>query len=105
MKQLLIIHTHQKYEGISEGKLNETLAGITKQFFDNIDWKYEETFISKGYNSREEVEKHLMADLVIIHTPIFWFNTSCRGTFERRVIGSRDNPKGDESTLKTHYNP
>ncbi|MBU2994798.1 NAD(P)H-dependent oxidoreductase [Cellulophaga baltica] len=75
MKELLIIHTHQKYEGISEGKLNETLSNVTKQLFENANWNMEQTFISNGYNLKNEVEKHLKADLVIIHTPIFWFNT------------------------------
>ncbi|KIX22453.1 flavodoxin [Flavobacterium sp. 316] len=75
MKELLIIHTHQKYEGISEGKLNKTLADTTRLFFKNQNWHLEETFIGKGYDSKTEVEKHLKADLIIIHTPIFWFNT------------------------------
>lgn len=75
MKELLIIHTHQKYEGISEGKLNKTLANITKHFFEKQNWNFEETFIEKGYDVKEEVRKHLKADLIIIHTPVFWFNT------------------------------
>lgn len=75
MNSLLIIHTHQKYEGISEGRLNETLANVTKQFFQNQNWNIEETHIVKGYDVKGEVEKHLKTDLIIIHTPVFWFNT------------------------------
>jgi len=56
MKELLIIHTHQKYEGISEGKLNETLANTTKEFFENENWNWEETYIIKGYDIKDEVQ-------------------------------------------------
>jgi len=75
MKELLIIYTHQKYEGISEGRLNETLANTTKHFFVKENWNWTETHIAKGYNIKDEVQKHLKADLIIIHTPVFWFNT------------------------------
>lgn len=74
MNELLIIHTHQLYEGISEGKLNETLADVTKQMFSNLNWNFEETIIAKGYDISTEVKKHLKADLIIVHTPVFWFN-------------------------------
>lgn len=75
MKELFILQAHQKYEGISEGRLNETLAHLTKQFFSNQSWNIQETIIANGYDVKNEVKKHLKADLIIIHTPIFWFNT------------------------------
>lgn len=73
-KRVLLIHTHQKYDGVSEGKLNKTLAGHAKSFFENRQFEVMETFIQDGYEPVAEVEKHLVADLVIIQTPVFWFN-------------------------------
>lgn len=75
MKELLILNTHQEYKGISEGRLNKTLAYTTKQFFSSKNWNIKETTIANGYDIKTEVEKHLKADLIIIHTPVFWFNT------------------------------
>jgi modulator of drug activity B len=74
-KRILLIHTHQKYDGVSEGKLNKTLAGHAKSFFEGKRFEVQETFIDNGYEPQAEVEKHLNADLVIIQTPVFWFNT------------------------------
>lgn len=73
-KKILIIHTHQIYEGISEGKLNKKMAMQAKVFFEGKDYEVLETFIQHGYNVEEEIEKHLKADLVLIQTPINWFN-------------------------------
>ncbi|REG99486.1 NAD(P)H-dependent oxidoreductase [Flavobacterium aquicola] len=73
-KKILIIHTHQVYEGISEGKLNKTLALQAKTFFEKKGYEVLETMITDGYNPEQEIEKHVQADLVIIQTPVNWFN-------------------------------
>ncbi len=36
-------------------------------------WEVSQTAIEKGYDSEEEVEKHLKADLIITQSPIYWF--------------------------------
>jgi modulator of drug activity B len=74
MKEVLIVNAHQKYEGISEGRLNKTLAQQAKSFFREHDIRVSETVIDQGYDIDEEVEKHLVSDLVILQTPINWAN-------------------------------
>lgn len=74
MKQVLIINAHQKYEGVSEGKLNKTLAQQAKSFFTAKGIVVADTILEDGYNVEEEVEKHLNSDLVIIQTPVYWAN-------------------------------
>lgn len=74
MKEVLIINAHQKYDGISEGRLNKTLAQQAKSFFRENDLRVSETIIDQGYNADEEVEKHLLSDLIILQTPINWAN-------------------------------
>jgi len=75
MKKILIINAHQKYEGFSEGKLNETFTNIAKDTFEAADCEVKTTYIEKGYDISEEVEKHEWAELVITQTPVNWFNT------------------------------
>jgi modulator of drug activity B len=74
MKEVLIINAHQKYDGISEGKLNKTLAQQAKSFFREHDIRVSETIIDQGYDVDEEVEKHLLSDLIVLQTPINWAN-------------------------------
>lgn len=74
MKEVLIINAHQKYDGISEGRLNKTLAQQAKSFFREHDIRVSETIIDQGYDVDEEVEKHLLSDLVVLQTPINWAN-------------------------------
>lgn len=73
-KKILLINTHQKYDGVAEGRLNKTLTAHAKSFFESQQFEVMETFINNGYEPKKEVEKHLSADLVIIQTPVFWFN-------------------------------
>jgi len=74
MKEVLIINAHQKYDGISEGRLNKTLAQQAKSFFRDHDIRVSETIIDQGYDVDEEVEKHLLSDLVVLQTPVNWAN-------------------------------
>ena len=74
MKEVLIINAHQKYDGISEGRLNKTLALQAKSFFREHDIRVSETIIDQGYDVDEEVEKHLLSDLIVLQTPINWSN-------------------------------
>jgi modulator of drug activity B len=74
MKEVLIVNAHQKYEGISEGRLNKTLAEQAKSFFREHNIRVLETVIDQGYDVDEEVEKHLKSDLVVLQTPINWAN-------------------------------
>lgn len=71
--KILIINAHLTYPGWSEGKLNLTLMNLAKDFFAERGHQVAETFVERGYNPEEEVEKHVAADLVILQTPVNWF--------------------------------
>lgn len=73
MKKIFIINGGQKF-GHSGGKFNETIAAATKSFFtEQADFDVKTTNINDAYNPKEEVEKYVWADVVIYHTPIWWF--------------------------------
>lgn len=73
MKNILIINAHQFYEGISTGRLNNTMADIIKEEMEKQGYLVKQTAIEHGYDIAEEVQKHLWADLIILQSPVFWF--------------------------------
>ncbi|RIV36685.1 flavodoxin family protein [Flagellimonas lutimaris] len=75
MKTALIINAHQKWEKMSEGKLNEFFEQSIIDYLVGKNIKVITTKIATGYKVNEEIEKHEVADLVITQTPVFWFNT------------------------------
>lgn len=72
-KKVLLINTHLTYPNWTEGKLNNAFIKIAKDFFISKSFQVLETKIEDGYNSVEEVEKHLEADIVILQMPVNWF--------------------------------
>jgi len=74
-KHIHIVNAHQHYSGISEGELNRTLASVTKSFCEEIGFSWSETVIEEGYSAEKEVANYLKADFVVIHVPVYWFNT------------------------------
>jgi len=74
MKKIFIINAHQFYEN-SPGKLNEAMIKIMRGELEAMDCKIKLTNIEKGYDAKEEVEKHLWADIIITQSPVFWFGT------------------------------
>jgi len=75
MQKALLINAHQFYEGFSEGKLNKTMADVTKEELEAKGREVKLTYIEKGYDINEEVEKHLWADIIITQSPVYWFGT------------------------------
>ena len=75
MKKVLIINAHQKYEGFSDGKLNQTFMETAKETLEAKGCEVKITYIEKGYDVTEEIAKHEWADLVITQSPVYWFNT------------------------------
>lgn len=75
MKNILIINAHKKWEGMSEGKLNERFQNEITTYFIEKEFVIKITKIEDGYDITEEIIKHEWADLVITQTPVFWFNT------------------------------
>ena len=73
MKNILIINAHQFYEGISTGKLNNSVAEVIQQEMEQRGFNVKQTYIEQGYDINEEVEKHLWADVLITQSPVYWF--------------------------------
>lgn len=71
---VLLINAHLNYPGWSEGTLNSTMTDIAKSFYADGGHTVTETYIERGYDPEEEVQKHVDADLVILQTPINWFS-------------------------------
>lgn len=74
-QSLQLINAHQFYEGFAEGKLNKTMAGVIKDEMEQKGCAVKLTYIEKGYDINEEVEKHLWADIIITQSPVYWFGT------------------------------
>ncbi|MBA4319171.1 MAG: NADPH quinone reductase MdaB [Flavobacterium sp.] len=73
MTKIFIINGGQKF-GHSGGRFNETLSNETLNFFkNNGDFEIKSTNINEAYNPATEVEKFVWADVIIYHTPIWWF--------------------------------
>ncbi|OEK08995.1 NADPH quinone reductase MdaB [Flavivirga aquatica] len=74
MKNILIINGWHAF-AIAKGEFNKSLYNISKSFFDkSSNYKVKETEINKEYNIEEEVSKFVWADVIIYHTPIWWFS-------------------------------
>ncbi|MCP4703386.1 MAG: NAD(P)H-dependent oxidoreductase [candidate division Zixibacteria bacterium] len=73
MKKVLVINGHQAYKGFAEGKLNVTMADVIKDEMTAKGYEVKETYIEKGYDVNEEVEKHLWADIIFTQAPVYWF--------------------------------
>ncbi|MCR8667422.1 NAD(P)H-dependent oxidoreductase [Aestuariibaculum sp. M13] len=72
-RKVLLINTHLSYQNWSEGNLNAAFQQKAKEYFLSKDFEVLETKIEDGYTPAEEVEKHMLADLVILQTPVNWF--------------------------------
>lgn len=73
MKKILIINAGQEFAH-SSGRFNQTVTAETQSFFQQLDGvDVQLTNIADGYDPAEEVAKFVWADLVIYHTPIWWF--------------------------------
>ena len=73
MTKIFIINGGQSF-GHSGGEFNNTIAAETFDFFTNSeDFEVKITNVSNDYDPAEEVEKYVWADVVIYHTPVWWF--------------------------------
>lgn len=73
MKKIFIINGGQKF-GHSGGRFNQTIAKATADFFLNHkDFEVKSTDVNDVYDPAQEVEKFVWADVIIYHTPIWWF--------------------------------
>jgi len=73
MTKVFIINGGQQF-GHSGGRFNETISDATTEFFRNRpEFEVKTTNINHAYDLKEEVAKYVWADIVIYHTPIWWF--------------------------------
>jgi NADPH dehydrogenase (quinone) len=73
MKNIFIINGSHPFAH-SGGRFNETLFNTTIGYFDsNENFAVKSTQVGDDYDAKEEVEKFKWADIVIYHTPIWWF--------------------------------
>ena len=73
MKKIFVINGGQKF-GHSGGRFNKTISNATVDFFENNpDFEVRYTDINDDYDPAKEVENYVWADVVIYHTPIWWF--------------------------------
>lgn len=73
MKKIFIINGGQKF-GHSGGKFNATLAAATADFFSrHKDFEVRTSDVNHDLDPKEEVENFVWADVIIYHTPIWWF--------------------------------
>ncbi|MFA6088018.1 NAD(P)H-dependent oxidoreductase [Mucilaginibacter sp.] len=73
MKKIFVINGGQVF-GHSGGKFNKTLLDATVDFFNNQnDFEIRSTDINENYDPAQEVENYKWADVIIYHTPVWWF--------------------------------
>ncbi|WP_122574552.1 NAD(P)H-dependent oxidoreductase [Pseudomonas viridiflava] len=74
-KKVLIINAHQTYPGMSEGRLTRTLIDVIQARMESKGFQVRHTYIEKGYEVNDEVQKHVWADIIITQSPLFWFGS------------------------------
>lgn len=73
MTKIFIINGGQHFAH-SGGRFNQTLVHWDKSFFTSENgFKVQTTDINQVYDLEEEVEKFVWADIIIYHTPVWWF--------------------------------
>lgn len=72
MKNVLIINGHQRYENVAEGNLTKAYINRATEFCNTHGFKVKQTVVENAYNSEEEIEKLLWADVIIMQHPTYW---------------------------------
>jgi modulator of drug activity B len=73
MKKIFIINGGQEFAH-SGGKFNQTITNWTLDFFNRSEqYEIKTTNINHSIDLQTEVEKFVWADLIIYHTPVWWF--------------------------------
>ena len=73
MKHIFVINGGQTF-GHSGGRFNKSITDTTIDFFtNNPDFEIRSTDINNHYDPKQEVENYKWADVVIYHTPVWWF--------------------------------
>jgi modulator of drug activity B len=73
MKNIFVINGGQVF-GHSGGKFNKTLLDTTIAYFADKDgFEVRSTDVNYIYDTKQEVENYKWADVIIYHTPVWWF--------------------------------
>lgn len=73
VKKIFVINGGQIF-GHSGGRFNKTIFDATLDFFGSRDgFELRSTDINDRYDPAKEVENYVWADVVIYHTPVWWF--------------------------------
>lgn len=73
MTKIFVINGGQQFAH-SGGAFNQTLVDWDKEFFTAENgFELQVTDINEAYNAADEVQKFVWADVVVYHTPVWWF--------------------------------
>lgn len=73
MKKIFVINGGQVF-GHSGGRFNATIAEVSRSYFESKPgFQVRTTDINQVYDPKQEVENFAWADVVIYHTPVWWF--------------------------------
>lgn len=72
MKNIFIINGAHTFAH-SGGKFNKTLFNNSMSYFKTLNYNVKTTEVGSNYDAKNEVEKFKWADIIIYHTPIWWF--------------------------------
>ena len=72
MKNVLIINGHQKYNEVAEGNLTRSYVNSASEFFKKNNYNLKHSVVESNYNIKEEVEKFVWADYILIQYPVYW---------------------------------
>ncbi|MBB6461399.1 NAD(P)H-dependent oxidoreductase [Flammeovirga kamogawensis] len=74
MENILVINAGQSYLE-SEVRLNQSISDLTVAYFEKeTNFAVQRTDVEKGYSILEEIQKISWADIIIYHTPVWWFS-------------------------------
>ena len=74
VKKVLLINAHQRYEGFTEGNLNQTLIDAARDLLSGLGCEIKTTTVEHGHDVAEELEKCNWTDVVFVQTPVYWMS-------------------------------
>ena len=72
MKNVLIINGHQRYDEVAEGNLTKRYINSASEFFEKNGFNVKHSVVESDYNIKEEVEKFVWADYILLQHPVYW---------------------------------
>lgn len=74
----LLINGYEKYEGVGEARLNNSLVEMAKEILENKGYEVKTTIVEDGFDAGEEHDKTLWADVIFVQMPVYWFGPSAK---------------------------